>query len=218
MTLRDDFASDNTAGAASEALKSLIDANQGFMASYSEDQVTARAGDLIRAMLDADAEVRFVASGTAANALSLAALCRPFEAVLAHEHAHILTNEAGAPGFFGGGLSLIGLIFVGLIVVVLMLLGFKVVPAINEYLAVDRAVQKIRGEGSTVRDIRGAFDRYAQIDDIKSIAGKDLDITKDGDRIVISYSYSYSVPILDNVRLMIDFSGSTRDRPDRAAP
>jgi competence protein ComGC len=116
------------------------------------------------------------------------------------------------------GLSLIGLIFVGLIVVVLMLLGFKVVPAINEYLAVDRAVQKIRGEGSTVRDIRGAFDRYAQIDDIKSIAGKDLDITKDGDRIVISYSYSYAVPILDNVRLMIDFSGSTRDRPDRAAP
>jgi len=109
MTLRDDFASDNTAGAASEALQSLIDANQGFMASYSEDQVTARAGDLIRAMLDADAEVRFVASGTAANALSLAALCRPFEAVLAHEHAHILTNEAGAPGFFGGGLSLIGL-------------------------------------------------------------------------------------------------------------
>jgi threonine aldolase len=60
-------------------------------------------------MLDADAEVRFVPSATAANAISLAALCRPFEAVLCHQHAHVLTNETGAPGFFGQGLGLIGL-------------------------------------------------------------------------------------------------------------
>ena len=109
MTLRSEFASDNTAGAAPEAMQSLIDVNTGAMASYGEDQVSARAADLIRQMLDADAEVRFVASGTAANAVALAALCRPFEAVLAHEHAHIIVNEAGAPAFFGGGLSLIGL-------------------------------------------------------------------------------------------------------------
>jgi threonine aldolase len=109
MILRSDFASDNTAGAAPEALASLIEANRGFAASYGEDQVTARAADLVREMLDADAEVRFVASGTAANALSLAALCRPFEAVLAHEDAHVATRETGAPAFFGGGLGIIGL-------------------------------------------------------------------------------------------------------------
>ncbi len=109
MTLRAEFASDNTAAAAPEALQSLIEANHGAMASYGEDQITARAGDLIRQMLDADAEVRFVASGTAANALSLAALCRPFEAVLAHQHAHVTISETGAPGFFGGGLSVVGL-------------------------------------------------------------------------------------------------------------
>ena len=109
MTLRSDFASDNTAAVAPEALQSLIEANQGAMASYGEDQITARAGDLVRQMLNTDAEVRFVASGTAANALSLAALCRPFEAVLAHEHAHVTISETGAPAFFGGGLSVIGL-------------------------------------------------------------------------------------------------------------
>jgi threonine aldolase len=48
-------------------------------------------------------------TGTAANATALAALCAPFEAVLCHEHAHIVTDEAGAPGFFGHGLGLIGL-------------------------------------------------------------------------------------------------------------
>jgi len=106
---RYDFASDNTAPAAPEALQALIAANTGFTSGYGTDHVTARAADLVRGLLDADAEVRFVASGTAANAISLAALCRPFEAVLAHEHAHICTDETGAPGYFGQGLGLIRL-------------------------------------------------------------------------------------------------------------
>jgi uncharacterized protein DUF4845 len=115
------------------------------------------------------------------------------------------------------GLSLVSLIFVGVIVVILLTIGMKVVPALAEYLAVERAVQKVASEGSTVREIRNAFDKYATIDDIKSISGKDLDITKDAERIVVSYSYSYSVPVLDNVRIVIDFSGSNRDHPGRAA-
>lgn len=106
---RYDFASDNTAPAAPEAMAALAAANTGFAAGYGADPVTTRAADLIRALVDADAEVRFVASGTAANAIALAALCRPFEAVLAHEHAHVATDETGAPGFFGQGLGLISL-------------------------------------------------------------------------------------------------------------
>ncbi|HVI32765.1 beta-eliminating lyase-related protein [Phenylobacterium sp.] len=109
MTARYDFASDNTAPAAPEAIEALVAANTGFTSGYGTDPVSARAADLIREMLDADAEVRFVASGTAANAVSIAALARPFEAVLAHEHAHICTDETGAPGLFGHGVGLIGL-------------------------------------------------------------------------------------------------------------
>ena len=106
---RYDFASDNTAGAAPEALEALVAANAGFASGYGTDGVTARAADAVRAWLDADADVRFVASGTAANSVALAALARPFEAVVAHEHAHILTDETGAPGFFGQGVGLAGL-------------------------------------------------------------------------------------------------------------
>jgi threonine aldolase len=109
MSARYDFASDNTAAATPEALEALMAANSGFTSGYGTDPVTARAADLVRELLDADCEVRFVASGTAANAISLAALCRPFEAVVAHEHAHVCTDETGAPGFFGQGLGLIGL-------------------------------------------------------------------------------------------------------------
>lgn len=106
---RYDFASDNTAPAAPEAMAALTAANCGFTSGYGSDPVSARAAEALRKLLDADAEVRFVASGTAANALALAALCRPFEAVLAHEHAHVCTDETGAPGFFGQGLGLIGM-------------------------------------------------------------------------------------------------------------
>jgi threonine aldolase len=106
---RYDFASDNTAGAAPEAMEALVRANDGFTSGYGSDQVTARAADLVRELLDADADVRFVASGTASNAVALATLCRPFEAVIAHQHAHVCTDETGAPGLFGHGLGLIGL-------------------------------------------------------------------------------------------------------------
>ena len=116
------------------------------------------------------------------------------------------------------GLSLIGLFLVGIIVVGLIALGFKVVPAVVEYIAIERAVQKIKNEGSTVRELQAAFDRHATIDDITSISSRDLDITKEGDRIVISYAYAKKVPITDNVSLVIDFSGTTRDRQRKNIP
>lgn len=106
---RYDFASDNTAPAAPEAIEALVAANTGFTPGYGSDATSARAADAVRGLLDADAEVRFVASGTAANAIALSMLAQPYEAVLAHNAAHICTDETGAPGFFGHGVGLIGL-------------------------------------------------------------------------------------------------------------
>jgi hypothetical protein len=116
------------------------------------------------------------------------------------------------------GLSLIGVLFIGVIVVILLLLGAKLVPAVVEYIAIERAVQKIKNEGTTVGEIREAFQKHATIDDIKSISARDLDVTKEGDRVVISYAYTYNIPLMDNVRLVIDFSGTTRDRATKAGP
>ncbi len=107
--MRYDFASDNTAGMAPAALDALVRENSGFARAYGADEATARAADQIRQRLDADAEIRFVFSGTAANAIALSMLAFPFEAVLAHHAAHVCTDETGAPGFFGQGLGLIGL-------------------------------------------------------------------------------------------------------------
>jgi len=107
--MRYDFGSDNTAGMAPSALRAFTEANVGYARAYGADETTARAADLIRRKLDADAEVRFVFSGTAANAIVLSMLARPYEAVLAHHAAHVCTDETGAPGFFGQGVGLLGL-------------------------------------------------------------------------------------------------------------
>ena len=109
MPTRYDFLSDNTAGACPEALAAVLAHNAGFAPGYGADDATHRAADAVRSLLDTDADVRFVASGTAANAIACAALCRPFESVLAHDQAHIRTHEAGAPNFFGHGLKVVGM-------------------------------------------------------------------------------------------------------------
>jgi len=109
MSLRYDFASDNASGVAPEAIEAFLRANVGNVDSYGADDITARAADQIRAYLDADAEVRFTVSGTAANSIALSVLAQRFESVLAHEHAHVVAEETGAPAFFGGGLGMMRL-------------------------------------------------------------------------------------------------------------
>lgn len=99
------FASDNNAGMCPEALAALVEANAAEHApAYGDDPSTMRARAAVRTLLDApDAAVFFVFNGTAANAIALAQLCRAHHAIIAHESAHIATDEAGAPGFFSGG-------------------------------------------------------------------------------------------------------------------
>lgn len=101
------FASDNCAGIAPEALAALMEANCDHATSYGDDPWTDRACDLIRQVFEADCEVFFTFTGTTANALSLAAMCRSYHAVLCHERAHVEDHECAAPEFFSGGAKLV---------------------------------------------------------------------------------------------------------------
>ena len=104
---RYEFASDNTASICPEAWDALQEANAGEAPSYGEDQWTARVCNLVREIFETDCEVFFVFNGTAANALALAQLCQPFHSVICHQHAHIQTDECGAPEFFSRGSKLL---------------------------------------------------------------------------------------------------------------
>lgn len=101
------FASDNNAGLCPEALAALVRVNAtGHQTSYGDDPWTDDAKARIAELFEADCEVFFVFNGTAANALALAAICRPHHAVLCHAVSHIDTDESGAPEFFTGGAKL----------------------------------------------------------------------------------------------------------------
>lgn len=100
------FASDNVAGAASKVLSALLSANEGAANAYGADEMTARANALVSELFEKKAHVVWVATGTAANALALSALCPPWGAVLCHEEAHIAGDECGAPEFYTNGAKL----------------------------------------------------------------------------------------------------------------
>ena len=101
-----DFRSDNTGRAAPEILEALVEANRGTALGYGGDDWTARLQERFSDLFETAVRVFPVATGTAANALALAALGPSWGIVYCSEAAHINTAEANATGFFGGGLKL----------------------------------------------------------------------------------------------------------------
>jgi len=104
MALR--FYSDNTATICPEILDALRQANVGAAKAYGDDAWTERLDEALGTFFGAPVRAFAVATGTAANALSLATLSPPYGAILAHEEAHILCDECGAPEFMSGGARL----------------------------------------------------------------------------------------------------------------
>ena len=102
-----ELASDNTAGICPEVFAALEKANHGAAVSYSDDEWTSRVRELVRDVFETDCDAYLVFNGTAANALALAQLCQPFHSVVCHDHAHIQTDECGAPEFFTRGSKLL---------------------------------------------------------------------------------------------------------------
>ena len=102
------FASDNNAGICPEALEALIRANaEGHVTGYGDDPWTDKACARVRELFERDCEVFFVFNGTAANALALAQICRPYDAVIAHAFSHVEEDEAGAAALFSGGAKIV---------------------------------------------------------------------------------------------------------------
>jgi threonine aldolase len=104
-----EFTSDNITGASPEILAALVRANEGQVESYGGDPYTASLERLAEEVFERPVAIVPVATGTAANALALSMLARPFEAIYCQAAAHLMTDECGAPEFYTAGAKLIGL-------------------------------------------------------------------------------------------------------------
>jgi threonine aldolase len=104
-----DFASDNVAACHPALMSALAAANEGAARPYGADPWTERLEARVSELFERPARVRLVATGTAANALTLACMTPPWSAVFCHEQAHIEQDECGAPEFYTGGAKLVRL-------------------------------------------------------------------------------------------------------------
>jgi len=103
------FFSDNTATICPEILEAIHAANHGLEKAYGADPWTSRLGGVLGEFFGKPVCAFPVATGTAANSLSLAVMSPPYGAILTHEEAHIVRDECGAPEFFTGGARLVSI-------------------------------------------------------------------------------------------------------------
>ncbi len=107
------------------------------------------------------------------------------------------------------GMTFVGLLIVGVVIVYSGVVLAQVAPTYIEYLAIHKAAEKAAA-GSTVADVRTIFDKAAQIDDIKSISGKDLTVAKEGERVVVSYAYTREIPLAGPAYLVMKYQGRSK--------
>ena len=107
------------------------------------------------------------------------------------------------------GASLIGILFVGGVLVFLGIVGAQVLPTFTEYQTISKAVEKAKASGS-IPEVKSTFDKAAQIDDIKSITGKDLIVTKEGDKTVVSFAYNKEIHLAGPAYLLIKYAGRSK--------
>jgi hypothetical protein len=110
------------------------------------------------------------------------------------------------------GVSLSGLIFVLAVVAVIAMFSLKVIPTFIEFRAIKSSIATAKAAGGSVRDMQLVFDKNADINAVSTLRGRDLIFTKNGESTDIAFEYEKRIPLLDNVALVIDYSGTTDPR------
>ena len=110
------------------------------------------------------------------------------------------------------GVTLFGLMFWAIVVGFVALVVMKVLPTLNEYFTIQKAVNKLAKEGgTTVPEIRAAFERTKDIEySIQSITAKDLSITKENEKVVISFAYDKEIELMKPIYLLIKYEGRSK--------
>jgi hypothetical protein len=107
------------------------------------------------------------------------------------------------------GISFFGLIFVMVVLALLGVLGAQALPTVLEYQAALKAIQRAK-TGGNPQEVRVLFDKAAQIDDIRSISGKDLEITPDGDKNIVKFAYNKEIHMFGPAYLLLKYKGETK--------
>ena len=107
------------------------------------------------------------------------------------------------------GFSFISLLFVGGVLAVTGVVVAQVIPTVIEYQAIRKAAQKA-SEGTTVVEVRTIFERATEIDAISSVTSKDIEVTKENDKVVVSFAYQREIHLAGPAYLTLKYEGRSK--------
>jgi threonine aldolase len=173
------FVSDNIVGASAPVLDALVRANEGPLAAYGNDEITKRVEARFSEVFEREVTVFLVTTGTAANALALAAAVPPWGLCVCHQESHVIDDECGAPEFFMHGAKLVGLPGVG---------GKLAAEAVSTYLkGLPKAIKQMPPKALSLSQVTEAGTVYslAEIDALSAVCREHgLSLHMDGARFV----------------------------------
>lgn len=119
------------------------------------------------------------------------------------------------------GVSMVGMVLWGIVVVFVALVAMKLIPAYTEYLTIKKILSDIGSEAGiktmSNTEIRERFAKRAMIDNIHSVGASDLKISREDGRTVVSVEYTFQTPLVANVSLLADFTASSDSRSSKVA-
>ncbi|HVK95901.1 MAG TPA: DUF4845 domain-containing protein [Noviherbaspirillum sp.] len=115
------------------------------------------------------------------------------------------------------GVSLIGFIFVIVVLGVFVVLAMRVVPSVIEFSAIKKALAAAKAGGNTPREIQEAFEKQRVTGYIDSVKAQDLDIVKTEEGYEVSIAYQKKIELVGPASLLIDYAASTNKQAEKKA-
>lgn len=111
------------------------------------------------------------------------------------------------------GITLTGLIFVGMILLLITIVGMKIIPEVIEYAKIVSNIKAVAQDPAlkqaSAAEVRSAYNRRAIVDHTSAIQARDVEVTRDGNTLILSFAYRKEIRLFGPVGLVIDFEAST---------
>lgn len=111
------------------------------------------------------------------------------------------------------GITVTGLIFVGMILLLITIVGMKILPEVIEYAKIVANIKAVAQDPAlrqaSIAEVRNAYNRRAIVDQTSAIEARDVEVTRNGNTLVLSFVYRKEIRLFGPVGLVIDFEAST---------
>ena len=112
------------------------------------------------------------------------------------------------------GITVTGMIITSIVVILLLLMAFKVLPVYVEYFAIEKQFKAMSADarlrGATRNTIANVWAARAAVDDLRSLPADNIEITREGENLVVSAEYAVKVPLFRNVAACFDFKPTSK--------